>query len=373
MLTSVLDMPDFTTQEFFDRFRDTYFPEAEQQMTITTLAYLSRPGDIQLEDFDYGWTISFKRMDWKNKYPFYDYSVLNWGVHGNECHSTANESVISFLIQDYDVIFPCLNHLCEVVELCRNLEIKTMIENNPRHVGVYLAIYHGQLHALEFFLSKHLQYVCHPHEKNPFIFWASILNQVEALKILLAFCLTPPTESICLQKGAVIAGLNAKFEGSYTPLAWVCNEGHQSIVELLLRQPGVLVDLGDPLLHASRNGHESIVKSLLAHPDVDPNWKGDGSWTALAFAAYWEQSAIVKLLLGCPFIQADEKTSYGQTPLSLACEVGCESAVKLLLTHPGVDINTRDVDGHTPLWWAKKEKNASILRLLLEYHDGAHE
>jgi hypothetical protein len=373
----ILWITDFTTQEFFDRFRDIYFPEADQQMTLTTLAYLSRPGQVDLDDFDYGETTGYKWVDWKQKHPFYDYSALNWGSHAQKCHDAVYQTVLSFLSQGSDILFPCVNHLCEVIDICGVLGVWEIIENHPQYAGIFLAIHHGQSQALDFFLSKYSDIICELDKPNPFICWASGLNQVEALEVLLGFCWATPTQTLCLQRDTIIAGLNGKFGWEEdTPLSWACFEGHESIVKLLLNQPGVLADLEGrwkmtPLDYASRGGHTSIVKLLLARPDVDPNHRDSADWTPLARAAVRGHNTVVELLLSCPTIDAEARTVYDQTPLFLASGRGHDSALKILLSRPDVDINSRDGKGHTPLWWARDQKKHSVVQLLLAH--GAQE
>ena len=77
-------------------------------------------------------------------------------------------------------------------------------------------------------------------------------------------------------KAALRRGEEVNLRGgkyNKTGLIWAADEGHESIVELLLLQPGLDVNLtdgdGDTALHdACAEGHEAIVKRLLAHPSL---------------------------------------------------------------------------------------------------------
>jgi len=72
------------------------------------------------------------------------------------------------------------------------------------------------------------------------------------------------------------------------------------------------------LYAACENGHDSVVSILLAHPDIDPNLKDE----------------------------------YGITPFMTACYNGNPSCVRLLLQDLRVMVNEPDNVGGTPLFWA---------------------
>jgi len=85
-----------------------------------------------------------------------------------------------------------------------------------------------------------------------------------------------------------------------------------------------------PLLWAVENGHETIVRLLLANPKVDPNSKGNFSWTPLLWAVENGHETIVRLLLANPKVDPDSEGYYGWTPLSRAVAKGHEAVAQLL-------------------------------------------
>ncbi|KAH3756717.1 TKL protein kinase [Pelomyxa schiedti] len=62
------------------------------------------------------------------------------------------------------------------------------------------------------------------------------------------------------------------FENSEgTALSTACREGHAGVVDLLLKEPSLDLNCGDPLWYASQAGHLVIVNMLLSHPRTAVN------------------------------------------------------------------------------------------------------
>jgi len=109
----------------------------------------------------------------------------------------------------------------------------------------------------------------------------------------------------------------------------------EEVKEILRRNPNLDVNWRDneddgrtALLHACQNGHDSIVSILLAHPDIDVN-------------------------LG---------TDDDETPFFWACRSGSTSCVRLLLQDARVEVNEPDRDGHTPLWPAGRSNHVGTIK-----------
>jgi ankyrin repeat domain-containing protein 50 len=119
-----------------------------------------------------------------------------------------------------------------------------------------------------------------------------------------------------------------------TALMWAVQEGHESMVELLLGQDGVRADDKDafwgrtPIWWAAAEGHEPVLRLLLRQPTADLD-------------------------------AAD--TKYGRSPLSWAASLGREAVVRQLLADRRVNPDSKADNGRTPLSWAAGEGHAEVV------------
>jgi hypothetical protein len=94
--------------------------------------------------------------------------------------------------------------------------------------------------------------------------------------------------------------------------------------------------------------------------------KDDYGRTPLSWAAENGHETVIKLLLATGEVDVDSKdTEYGRTPLSWAASNGHEAVVKLLLETGKVDVDSKDTEyGRTPLWWAARNGHEAVVKLL---------
>ncbi|OAL23237.1 hypothetical protein AYO22_06287 [Fonsecaea multimorphosa] len=158
------------------------------------------------------------------------------------------------------------------------------------------------------------------------------------------------------------------------PLSWACENGHESMVELLLEHGHHKVNSRDsvdmsPLHFAALNGHESIAKLLLADPAVEVNARDSHDDTPLHMSAQGGHDSVLKLLLQHGDVDVNTRNIKGQNPLLAAARNGHESTTKLLLEREDIDVNAGNVYGASPLHAALRWSPIAIVRLLLEHQD----
>ena len=311
----------FSVEEYFEKTRSRWFPDADSQIAETCLTYLS------FDTFKDGRCSS--NRDWKLrllKNCFLDYAAQNWGYHAHAAEEytvvehTLEGVALHFLGDDHKVSYS--SQICCMTKL---QNIKNYTWSDPYWVsGLHLAAWFGLIRITKRILE-----------------------------------------------GNVVA--DSKDSMGETPLFYAVQRGHEKIIELLLNRTDVNVNSQDkdgdtPLSLAARRGHEAVVKLLLDRIDVIADSQNQEGDTPLSLAAERGYKAVVKLLLDRN-VAADSQNIYGDTPLSLAAQDGYEKVVKLLLDRKDVKADSRDKNGNTPLLMAAAGGYEAVVKLLLGQKD----
>jgi len=127
------------------------------------------------------------------------------------------------------------------------------------------------------------------------------------------------------------------------------------------------------LYHACNQGHESIVSILLAHPDIDPNLKDNDGATPFLTACWRGRTSCERLLLQDQRVKVNEPDKDGDTPLFWAAYKGHHGVIKwwiasgreMDLGKPG------DVDKTDAIGAAKKQGKTEVVSLLERFKSNA--
>lgn len=168
-----------------------------------------------------------------------------------------------------------------------------------------------------------------------------------------------------LNKGVYV---NAKGDKNYTPLHAACLNGHNAIVNLLLKQKGVELDAKNeqglcPLYLACAQGFSEIIKNLLKS-GAQP------SCAMLHEAITTGKTNVVKCLVE-HFIKKkidinSLTTKHGYTPLHHASATGKLGIVNYLLSLPSINIDAEDFEGGYPIHLACLKGYHEIVKRLLD-------
>ena len=310
--SDIIRLIHYSAQEYFERTQFSWFPNAQRDIAVTCITYLS------FSAFDTGFCPtdeSFKARLQQNV--LYDYAARNWGHHARTASIELEDLILDFLKDEAKVS-------ASSQAMMDSRDGVTYTRKWPTYMtGVHLAAYFG-------------------------------LNEVT---------------NTLLRNGVP---LNSKDSDGRTPLWYAAKNGHVAVVQLLLAKDSIDLDSKDtrgltPLSWAAWNGHEAMVKLLLAEDGVDPQPKEIlVGRTPLSWAAWNGHEKVVKLLLAKDGVDPDSKDFGGRTPLSWAVEKGYVAVVKLLLANDGVDPNSKDNDGRTPLSWAAERGHEAVMKLLRE-------
>ena len=123
-----------------------------------------------------------------------------------------------------------------------------------------------------------------------------------------------------------------------------------------------------PLWRLCRDGKLDEVRSALARGE-DVNDKDSYGQTALMWAVIWSHNSIVKLLLDQPGVKTNEKNNLdGGTALHCAACVNNREAARMLLLHPTMDsANAKDNDGETAVMKAVRTGHKEVLSELVAH------
>jgi hypothetical protein len=143
--SSIIRLVHYTTQEYFDRTRTKWFPNAEANITTICVTYLSfdefKSGICQNDE-------EFEQRLQLNK--LYDYATHNWGYHARQA-STLCQGVIEFLqkraqVEASSQALIAIKRWSNDVESCQRI---------PKQMtGVHLAAYFGVDNAVQFLIGS---------------------------------------------------------------------------------------------------------------------------------------------------------------------------------------------------------------------------
>ncbi|KAF5244289.1 hypothetical protein FANTH_7799 [Fusarium anthophilum] len=175
-------------------------------------------------------------------------------------------------------------------------------------------------------------------------------------------------------RGADHEGFGIKCSNRRTPLSFASQHGNPSVVELLL-QRGATVDSRTEcddregsgrtaLSYAAINGHLDIVRMLLHKWKANVDATDDIGRTPLSYAAENGHAGIVQELVKTGANLETRSTSTyegaGQTPLHFAVEsTDCETV--RVLVESGADVNSEDDEGQTPFVWAMGFRDTEMI------------
>ncbi|RBA14494.1 hypothetical protein FPRO05_03286 [Fusarium proliferatum] len=339
----IIRLVHYTTQEYFEKTKKTWFPEAENEITTTCVTYLN------FQEFKSGmcpYDRPFRqRLDGN---PLFHYASHHWGDHARNATSIC-KGVIEFLKSDSNVESSAQS----LMAMRRYYGSQTVPENIT---GLHLAAYFGNVAETQILLLENDPDLRDGHSRTALSYAAG--NGHSAVVDLLLknganidrrdSSLRTALSRACLWGHVTTAGIllenyaqvDPQDESNRTPLSFAAQFGHAAIVQLLLENNAEVDSMTayrrTPLQFAAGAGHINIVQLLLAN-GADVYWTDIDKETALSLAVYHGHTAVVQMLLDSA-AEVDSENVYGETPLQLADQRHHEAIVQLLLDY-GADAN----------------------------------
>ncbi|MDB5757491.1 MAG: hypothetical protein JWM30_780 [Burkholderia sp.] len=177
----------------------------------------------------------------------------------------------------------------------------------------------------------------------------------------------PSLVASLLEQGADV---NERNQAGLTPLAVAACNGYTEVLALLLKAPGIDLNLADfdgctPLSHGAKNDHAAVVKQLkAAGAKVDvADLKGN---TALMKAAHGGFIGSVQALLQHPRIRIDQRGEHDATALHFAAASGHAVAVQVLL-HAGANTGLLTTNGDSAFDLAVRFRHTAAIEVLAKH------
>ncbi|KAK6525319.1 hypothetical protein TWF694_005462 [Orbilia ellipsospora] len=345
--SDVIRLVHYTTQEFFERTWQQWFPDAHRDVTLTCLKYMS------YDTFRLGPSPEVASLAERlNLNPLYYYAVENWANHvrtvsGDAKHSVQTTPLVQKFLQDKNLrlSFVQVDFMGPV-----GWGVGYPTDFSELHVAAYLGLIDLATALIE--AKADIEAKDNEDGQTP-LAWAAKNGHQVVVQLLIE------------------AGANIDPRDYYnkTPLLWAAERGHQAAAQLLL-EAGADTEAKNerqrqtPLLWAAERGYQAVVR-LLIKAGANIETKNDFNQTPLSRAAQNGYPAVVQLLIEAG-ANIDSKDGLGRAPLSWAAEKGHHAAVQLLI-EAGADIETKiERDGQTPLLWAAQKGHQAVVQLLIE-------
>jgi hypothetical protein len=161
--------------------------------------------------------------------------------------------------------------------------------------------------------------------------------------------------------------IDVQDEFGKTPLFWAARNGHDSVVQVLLKRGADTQDKYwvSPLNVAVLYGYDAVVQLLLKHGAEMELDVGFGATFLHSAAMYGHGLVVAVLLKSGADIEARDDTSR-QTSLHVAALYGHISVVHMLL-RSGADAEAQDKFEKTPIYWAAQRGHESVVQILLKH------
>ncbi|MCJ1255063.1 hypothetical protein MMC24_002879 [Lignoscripta atroalba] len=383
--SDIIRLVHYTTQEYFERTRREWLPDAETSITNTCVTYLS------FSTFQSGFCASDEEFEARlQSNPLYDYAARHWGHHLREVSDTQYQ-IPEFLDNEAQV-----SASSQVMMALGNRYVNHSQYVPKQMRGIHLTAYFGLTRLTDILLDHGHSPDCKESSNRMPLSYAAENGHEAVVRLLMTrddveadsrdqYGRTPL--SLAAENGheAVVRLLmtrddvkaDSRDQYRRMPLSLAAENGHEAVVRLLMTQDNVKADSRaqygqTPLWWAARNGHEAVVRLLLTQDDVEADLRDRYSRisrTPLSLAAENGHEAVVRLLMMRDDVKADLRNRDGQTPLSLAARNGHEAVVRLLMTRDDVKADSRNRDGQTPLSWAARNGHEAVVRLLVTRDD----
>ncbi|GJC89130.1 inversin [Colletotrichum liriopes] len=364
----IVRLVHYTTQEYFERTRHRWLPDADAFMAVSCITYLN------YSNFSSGpcgrYEATAQRVQ---SNPLYDYAARNWGFHANSSPYLCREMVELF--ENHAKLHASF-HIAWAMDQLNNKSPSCWYGTKRAQdlSGLHLAAYFG--------IEKVLDHARGENNSTPETAQSYLTNWKDSLGLLdinvqddlgrtpLFYAVARGFEEFAkalLEFPSVDADKSDVY--NRTPLAYASSLGYTNIVDRLLSAGGVDINLKDkagrtPLHHAVRCGSDGVVNRLLKESNIEPDVQDINGQTALFFAVRFNREHILKTLLQTGKVAVDSRDNLGFGPLHLVADRRKDAKqlimLKCLVEMGGADPSLEDNEGRTALIMAVDRGNLDL-------------
>jgi ankyrin repeat protein len=333
--SDVIRLIHHTTQEYFARKQNHWFPFADSSLTMTCVTYLS------FDKFETGFCPNDEDFETRiQQNPLYDYAARNWGYHARAADAETAGLIQSLLKSDAKV-----SAASQALTVSKSKRSPGYSQEGIRQMtALHLAAYFGvEEVAIDLLKNQDLWDLKDSEGRTPLSLAAENGHQT-IVKLL-------------LEKGAYCGSTD---KNSRTPLSRAAGNGHKTIVHLLLerhrRYPKALSLI--PLIAGWRTA--KIISFILGHASTLSLPLG-----GLHLAAEIGYEEIYQRLLRASQ-KLEVKDCHGRSPLLCAVE-NSQVEVVYMLVHAGAQVNVFNKMHQNPLHAICQRPRHKDRYVLLEY------
>jgi ankyrin repeat protein len=336
----IVQLVHYTTQEYFERTWELWFPDAHCNIATICVTYLS------FDVFQTGYCLTDADLESRlEEYPFYSYAAKSWGDHSRV--QPISQDLMTAFLQDLHKVNASVQAILARKGFSSIGEYSQQIPFG--FTSFHLAAYFGLVDTMQSMIQSGYPYMVQCSMERTSLAWAAYAGHIEPVKLLLSLGMSP---------------IDYDYDGQ-SPITLAASMGCADIVILLLEH-GAHVDSKDItgqtcLSLAAYRGHERVVEILL-NKGANPEYKDETGQSPLSWAASNGWVAVALLLLERS-VDLESKDMFGRTPLSCAAENGHINMLTLLIQR-GAEPDSKDAGGHTPLFWASHYGHETVVRLL---------
>lgn len=341
--SNIIRLVHYTTQEYFDRMRTQWFPNAEVEIANVCALYLTFD-NFESDTSYYSWKFE-KELALK---PFYGYACMNWGYHAREA-DPSSRIVHDFLANEEKVTIAARALNCILTSLRQDI----CVPEDTITTALDLTAYFGAMNLIKK-LPDILKYELETADCGFALRSAVINRQRDTIRLLLDM------------------GADPNFHNEYygNALIYAADLDDTETAQLLLNNgadPNAMCNVGwTPLTIAADAGSVAVARQLIdTGADITKKEEVNLEHTAAYFAVQRGDEAMIRLFLESTTCPKKKVYHLQNLLLEAAVECGRIDFIEMVFEKDPWP-NMKGRFGSKQLYWALVFGSKDVAELLLQ-------